>query len=231
MNAVDTLKKAAAVHAVSFIKSGMVIGLGTGSTAYFATLRIAELIQQNELKNILAIPSSKETESLARSLNIPLTSFKENISVDITIDGADEVDENINLIKGGGGALLREKILAQATKELLIVVDHSKISKLLGEKFKVPVEVIPFALETETFFLANCSKGVFPRKNEDGSMFITDEGNYILDVDFGKIENPSATASILNERAGIVEHGLFINLAHSVIAASGQGIITLRKFN
>jgi ribose 5-phosphate isomerase A len=231
MNAVDELKKAAAHHAVSFIESGMVIGLGTGSTAYFAITRIAELLSSKSLKNIKAIPSSKETEALAHSLNIPLTSFKENISVDVTIDGADEVDENINLIKGGGGALLREKILAQASKNFLVVVDHSKISKFLGEKFKVPVEVIPFALETETFFLRGWCKEVSLRKNNDGSMFVTDEGNYILDASFGKIENPAATALLLNERAGIVEHGLFVNMAHSVFAASDDGIVTLRKFN
>lgn len=231
MNTVEELKKAAAEHAVQFIESGMIIGLGTGSTAYFATLRVAELIKQNSLKNILAIPSSKETESLARSLGIPITSFKENISIDIAIDGADEVDENLNLIKGGGGALLREKIVAQASKQFLVVVDHTKISKKLGNKFKVPVEVIPFALETETFFLKNCCKDVLIRKNNDGTLFVTDEGNYILDADFGEIDNPAAAASMLNERAGIVEHGLFIGLASAVYSASSEGIIALRKIN
>ena len=231
MNTVVELKKAAAEHAVQFIESGMIIGLGTGSTAYFAIHRVAELIKQNSLKNILAIPSSKETESLARSLGIPLTSFKENISIDIAIDGADEVDENLNLIKGGGGALLREKIVAQASKQFLVVVDHTKISKKLGNKFKVPVEVIPFALETETFFLKNCCNDVMIRKNNDGTLFVTDEGNYILDAGFGEMENPSSVAAMLNERAGIVEHGLFIGLASAVYAASPGGIITLRKFN
>lgn len=231
MNTVEELKKAAAEHAVQFIESGMIIGLGTGSTAYFATLRVADLIKRNSLKNILAIPSSKETESLARSLGIPITSFKENVSIDIAIDGADEVDENLNLIKGGGGALLREKIVAQASKQFLVVVDHTKISKKLGNKFKVPVEVIPFALETETFFLKNCCKDVLIRKNNDGTLFVTDEGNYILDADFGEIENPAAAASMLNERAGIVEHGLFIGLASAVYSASSEGIIALRKFN
>ena len=231
MKTVDELKKTAAEHAVSFIESGMVIGLGTGSTAYYAINKIGELIQNGLLKNILAIPSSKETEQLALSLNIPLTSFKEHKEIDITIDGADEVDDRLNLIKGGGGALLREKILAQASRKLFIAVDESKISTRLGEKWKVPLEVIPFALETETFFLKNCSNDVSVRKNGNGGLFITDEGNYIVDVDFGVIEDPGRTASLLNERAGIVEHGLFIGMASMVITASEKGVFTLKKFN
>jgi ribose 5-phosphate isomerase A len=231
MNAVDELKKTAAEHAVNFLKSGMVIGLGTGSTAYYAIARIAELIRQNALTDIAAIPSSNASEELARSMNIPLTTFKEHARVDVTIDGADEVDENLNLIKGGGGAMLREKILAQASDIFFVVVDDSKISTLLGEKWKVPVEVIPFALETETFFLKNCSKDITVRKNEDGSLFVTDEGNNILDVNFGLIENPRETASLLNERAGIAGHGLFINMASKVFVASQKGVITLKKFN
>lgn len=231
MKTVDELKKTAAEHAVSFIESGMVIGLGTGSTAYYAINKIGELIQNGLLKNILAIPSSKETEQLALSLNIPLTSFKEHKEIDITIDGADEVDDRLNLIKGGGGALLREKILAQASRKLFIAVDESKISTRLGEKWKVPLEVIPFALETETFFLKNCSNDVSVRKNGNGGLFITDEGNYIVDVDFGVIEEPGRTASLLNERAGIVEHGLFIGMASMVITASEKGVFTLKKFN
>lgn len=231
MNAVDELKKSAAEHAVSFLQSGMVIGLGTGSTAYYAIVRIAELIRQNMLTGITAIPSSEATAELARSMNIPLTTFKERPRVNITIDGADEVDENLNLIKGGGGAMLREKILAQASDKLFIVVDESKISHRLGEKWKVPVEVFPFALEAETFFLKNCSKDISLRKNVNGGLFITDEGNHILDVNFGVIENPGKTASLLDERAGIAGHGLFVNMAEKVFAASQKGVVTLKKFN
>jgi ribose 5-phosphate isomerase A len=231
MNAVDELKKSAAEHAVSFLQSGMVIGLGTGSTAYYAIVRIAELLRQNMLTGITAIPSSEATAELARSMNIPLTTFKERPRVNITIDGADEVDENLNLIKGGGGAMLREKILAQASDKLFIVVDESKISNRLGEKWKVPVEVIPFALDAETFFLNSCSKDISLRKNVNGGLFVTDEGNYILDVNFGVIENPGKTASLLNERAGIAGHGLFVNMAEKVFVASRKGVVTLKKFN
>jgi ribose 5-phosphate isomerase A len=231
MNTVDELKKSAAEHAVNFIESGMVIGLGTGSTTYYAIKRISDLIQQDVLKNILAIPSSKQTEQLALQLGIPLTNFSKFKQVDITIDGADEVDDNLNLIKGGGGALLREKVLAQASKRFFIVVDDSKVSEKLGEKWKVPVEVIPFAIETETFFLKNCSKDAAVRKNNSGEYFITDEGNYIVDVNFGIIENPRRTASLLNERAGIVEHGLFVDCASRVFVASKSGVITLKKIN
>lgn len=231
MNTVDELKKSAAEHAVNFIESGMIVGLGTGSTAYYAIKRISELIQQDKLKDILAIPSSKATEQLALRLGIPLTNFSKFNRVDITIDGADEVDENLNLIKGGGGALLREKVLAQASGKFFIVVDESKVSTHLGEKWKVPVEVIPFALETELFFLKSCSKETFVRKNDLGELFITDEGNYIVDVNFGIIENPYKTASLLNERAGIVEHGLFVNCASKVFIASKTGVITLKKIN
>lgn len=231
MNAVDELKKSAAEHAVSFLQSGMVIGLGTGSTAYYAIVRIAELIRQNILTGILAIPSSEASAELARSMNIPLTTFKEHARVNITIDGADEVDEKLNLIKGGGGAMLREKILAQASDKLFIVVDESKISNRLGEKWKVPVEVVPFALEAETFFLSSCSKDISLRKNVNGGLFVTDEGNYILDVNFGVIENPGKTASLLDERAGIAGHGLFVNMAEKVFVASPKGVVTLKKFN
>ena len=231
MNIADHLKKAAAEHAVNFVKSGMVIGLGTGSTAYYATMRIGALLKDNSLNNILAVPSSKETESLARSLDIPLTDFKNNSVLDIYIDGADEVDENLNLIKGGGGAMLREKIVAQASKEFIVVVDASKISARLGEKWKVPVEVFPFAFDVEAHFLAGNSKGVYPRVDNDGALFITDEGNYIIDVDFGIIDNPASAADMLNNRAGVAAHGLFVGFASQVVSASAEGISILRKFN
>ena len=231
MNTVDELKKSAAEHAVNFIESGMVIGLGTGSTTYYAIKKISELIKQGVLKNILAVPSSKHTEELAVQLEIPLTDFSKYKQVDLTIDGADEVDDKLNLIKGGGGAMLREKVLAQASRNFFVVVDDSKVSTRLGEKWKVPVEVIPFAIETETFFLKNCSKGAEVRKNNLGQFFVTDEGNYIVDVDFGIIENPRRTASLLSERAGIVGHGLFIDCTAKVFIASKSGVITLKKIN
>lgn len=230
------LKKSAAENAVEEIKDGMIVGLGTGSTAKFAIESLAKKIKEGKLKNIYGVPTSNKTEELAIQLGIPVISLNEcykklsseNINdlkpIDITIDGADEVDSELNLIKGGGGALLREKVIAQNTKSFLVVVDESKLSDKLGEKFFVPVEVLQFALESEKSFLESLGAKVVLRKNND-EPFLTDEGNFILDVYFGKIENPVELSSILNERAGIVEHGIFLNkLVDKVYCSSHNGI-------
>lgn len=229
----NLLKKLAAEKAVDEIKDGMIVGLGTGSTAKFAIEKLAQKIKDGQLKNIYGIPTSKRTETLAIQLGIPALSLNELYSkfsfdrkpIDITIDGADEVDSELNLIKGGGGALLREKVIAQNTKRFLVVVDKSKLSNRLGEKFFVPVEVLQFAFESEKNFLESLGGKVELRKNENGEPFVTDEGNFILDVNFGKIENPAELNSILNERAGIVEHGIFLSkLVDSVYCSSDNGI-------
>jgi ribose 5-phosphate isomerase A len=224
---IDELKKMAAEQAVEYVESGMVVGLGTGSTTKFAILKIAELLKNGSLKNIVCIPTSIETERLAKELNIPLTDFSKNAKINITIDGADEVDENLNLIKGGGGALLREKIVAQATEREIIIVDESKLSKKLGEKWAVPIEVIKFAADLEKEFLESIGGSPVLRMR-NGVPFVTDEGNYILDTNFGIIENPETLAGKLNSRAGIVEHGLFIGLAEMVIAAKNDGIEVIK---
>jgi len=235
----NLLKKLAAEKAVDEVCDGMIIGLGTGSTAKFAIEKLAQKIKDGQLKNIYGIPTSKRTEELAIQLGIPTLSLNELYSkfsfgkkpIDITIDGADEVDSDLNLIKGGGGALLREKVIAQNTKKFLVVVDESKLSNRLGEKFFVPVEVLQFALESEKKFLESLSAEVKIRKNEDDEFYITDEGNYILDVNFGEIENPAELASKLNERAGIVEHGIFLNkLVDSVYCSFHDGVkILIRR--
>ncbi|MGK9368671.1 ribose 5-phosphate isomerase A [Melioribacter sp. Ez-97] len=251
------LKQIAAEKAVEEVKDGMIVGLGTGSTAKFATIKIAKKIKDGHLKNIYGIPTSKKTEELAAGHGIPLLSLNQlfklrtknferrtlnveprtlnveqrtknaerNNLIDITIDGADEVDSDLNLIKGGGGALLREKVIAQNTKRLLIVVDKTKLSGRLGEKFFVPVEVLQFALESEINFLESLGAVTNIRKGDDGGFFVTDEGNYIIDANFGKIENPAELNSLLNERAGIVEHGIFLNkLVDSVYCSSNDGV-------
>ena len=225
----NNLKKAAAEQAVSYIESGMVIGLGTGSTAYYATIKVGELIKQGKLKDILAIPSSNVTEALAKELGIPLTTFKEHSRVNLTIDGADEVDKNLNLIKGGGGALLKEKILAQASDKFFVVVDESKISTYLGEKWRVPVEVIPFALDAVIAFLKNFSIDISIRNGKDGKVFVTDEGNYIIDVNFGIMNNPHEISLLLSSRAGIVEHGIFCNMATMAFVAYKDGVRKLER--
>ncbi len=223
------LKKLAAHQAVEFVESGMIVGLGTGSTTKFAIERIATLLNNGQLKNIAGIPSSNATKDLANLLGIPLTSLNEHPQIDITIDGADEVDQNLNLIKGGGGALLREKVLAQASKRNTIIVDNTKISEYLGEKWPVPVEVFPLARQVETNFLVALGATVKLRRNKDGSIFFTDQENIILDANFGIIHDPDKIASSLNQRAGIAGHGLFIRLATTVIVATKDGIQILPK--
>ncbi len=237
----NLLKRLAAEKAVDEIKDGMVVGLGTGSTAKFAIEKLAQKIKDGQLKNIYGIPTSKRTEELASRLGIPLLSLNQlyqtkNLElrtsnlIDITIDGADEVDNELNLIKGGGGALLREKVIAQNTKRFLVVVDESKLSDKLGKNFFVPVEVLQFALESEKEFLESLGGKAQLRKNENGEPFITDEGNFILDVYFGKIENPYELNSILNSRAGIVEHGIFLNeLVDSVYCSFDNEVRVIRR--
>jgi ribose 5-phosphate isomerase A len=229
MTTQDELKQKASFRAVEFIKSGMVVGLGSGSTARFAVQRLAARIKAGELKNIVGIPSSAETERLARELAIPLTSFEQRQQIDINIDGADEVDPDLNLIKGGGGALLREKVVAQASRRNIIVVDESKMSPQLGTNWAVPIEVIAFARKVEEKFLISLGASVTTRSLGDGKYFITDQNNLILDAGFGQIADPAGLAALLAGRAGIVEHGLFLGLAGDVIVAGAEGIRHLQR--
>ncbi|RMH86168.1 MAG: ribose-5-phosphate isomerase RpiA [Calditrichaeota bacterium] len=229
MTAQDRWKQQAAWKAVELVESGMVVGLGTGSTADFATRRIGRLLQEGTLREIVGIPSSLRTERLAREVGIPLTTFEDHPRIDLTIDGADEVDPALNLIKGGGGALLREKVLAQASARNIIIVDESKLSPQLGEKWALPVEVIPFARRVEEEFLKSLGASVTLRPGDDGAPYRTDQGNFILDARFGPIEEPAALAERLNARAGIVEHGLFIGLATQVIVAGEAGTRVLTR--
>jgi len=225
----DELKLKAAFQAVDFIKSGMVIGLGSGSTANFAVQRIADRMATGELENIVGIPSSARTERLAQELGIPLTGFEQQPNIDITIDGADEVDPQLNLIKGGGGALLREKVVAQASRRNIIIVDESKLSPQLGVHWALPVEVVAFACKLEENFLKSLGASVAIRRLEDGDYFRTDQNNLIIDTDFGPIGDLEKLAAQLGSRAGIVGHGLFLGLASDVIVAGADGIRHLKK--
>jgi ribose 5-phosphate isomerase A len=225
---IDALKQQAGEFAADLVESGMVIGLGTGSTAIFATRRIAQRLHAGDLRDIIAIPTSLQTEADARALGISLSTLERHPRIDLTIDGADEVDPDFNVIKGGGGALLREKIVAQATQRLVIVVDDSKLSDQLGSNWAVPVEVIPFGWHSQAAYLK--SLGSMPVLRRDGdSPCQTDQGNIILDCDFGKITDPAALAIQLNTRAGIVEHGLFIGMTRDVVVAGAGGVRQLRK--
>ena len=218
------LKQQAAEYAVNFIEPGMIVGLGTGTTAILAVHHIAKLLASGELTNIVGIPTSIQIEEAARELGIPLATLEEEPIVDLTIDGADEVDPVFDVIKGGGGALLREKIVAQASKRLIIIVDESKPSDALGTKWAVPIEVIPFGWGSQYTFLESISKTVTMRRTVVGEPFKTDHGNLILDCDFGPINDTASLARQLNYRTGIVEHGLFLDLVTELIVAGENGI-------
>jgi ribose 5-phosphate isomerase A len=219
-----TLKKQSAERAVEYVKSGMIVGLGTGSTTLYAVRRIGDLLQAGALEDIVGVPTSEATAAEARRLRIPMTTLKDKPVVDLTIDGADEVAPNFDLIKGGGGALLREKIVAQASSREVIVVDESKLSPALGTKCALPVEVIPFGWAPERDFIASLGAEVKLRQMVGGEPFVTDQGNWILDAGFGPIDEPARLAARLVARAGIVEHGLFLGLATEVIVAGPGGV-------
>lgn len=218
------LKKAAAAKAVEFVNADMVIGLGTGSTAILAVQLIGEKLKSGALRNITGIPTSIAIETEARRLDIPISTLEEHPVVDLTIDGADEVDPDLNLIKGGGGALLREKIVAQASEREIIIVDASKMSEHLGTTWAVPVEVVSFGWGSQRAFLESLGADVRMRLDDENYPYKTDHGNFILDCDFGPITDPAGLADQLNRRVGIVEHGLFLGLATDLIVASEGGI-------
>jgi ribose 5-phosphate isomerase A len=222
-------KQQAAEEAVTFIESGMVVGLGHGSTAIFAMRRIAEFLKNGQLKAILGVPCSHLVEQEARQLGIPLTTLEEHPIIDVTIDGADEVDPQLDLIKGAGGALLREKIVAQASRREIIVIDESKMVPKLGTHKALPVEVCSFGWRTQAEYLQSLGARVEVRTRGDGSFFPTDQGNLILDCAFGPINQPAALAALLSARAGIVGHGLFLGLAADVICAGAGGVRHLRR--
>jgi len=220
----DALKKGAAICAVGFIEPGMTVGLGTGSTAIHAVREIARRHAAGELPGIKAFATSSEIARVAREAGIPLIDDAGPASIDVTIDGADEVDPQLNLIKGGGGALFHEKIAAQATKRQIIVVDEAKISPQLGTLHALPVEVIPFGAESQRLFLEQLGGRPVLRTKADGTPFLTDEGNIIYDCAFGPIADPEELAAELRARTGIVEHGLFLGMTDDLIIGTPDGI-------
>jgi ribose 5-phosphate isomerase A len=222
----DQEKEAAARASVQFVNDGNVVGLGTGSTAAYMVELLGEKVRAG-LK-IRGIPTSVKTRDLAASLGIPLTTLDETQQIDVTIDGADEFDPQLNLIKGGGGALLREKIIASASKTVVIITDASKQAAMLG-KFPLPVEVIPFAEALVSKKISALGATVKLRQGTDGKTFITDERHHILDCHFGQIPDPPALARKLSDMPGIVEHGLFIGMASVVLIAKGSEVQELRR--
>jgi ribose 5-phosphate isomerase A len=221
-------KQMAADQAAAYVQPGMVIGLGTGSTAILFLRQLVERLDTGDLTNVVGIPTSIQIETEAKRLHFPLTTLEEQPVIDLTVDGADEVDPQLNLIKGGGGALLREKIVAQASIRVVIIVDEGKLSPVLGTKWHIPIEVIPFGWRTQTAYLTGLGGNVVLRQSKEGATFVTDQGNYILDTHFGPIPDPAALAQTLNQRVGIVEHGLFVKLTHEVIVGASGGVRVLR---
>jgi ribose 5-phosphate isomerase A len=212
-------KRAAGERAAEFIRSGMVVGLGTGSTAYWAIQKIGAMVQQG--LEIQGIATSEASAQLARELHIPLTSFAETQRIDIDIDGADEVSEQLDVIKGGGGALLREKIVAFHSQQLIIIADEHKYIPTLGH-FPLAVEVIPFGWEATSSKLQSLGCKPVLRQKQD-QVFITDNGNYIIDCAFGTINNPQEINTALRRIPGVVETGLFVQMAHTVILGYENG--------
>jgi ribose 5-phosphate isomerase A len=222
----DQEKEAAARASLRFIKDGQVVGLGTGSTAAHFIQLLGEQVKQG--LHVRGIPTSVRSKQLAESLGIPLTTLDECQEIAVTVDGADEVDPQLRLIKGGGGALLREKIVASATKQLVIVADASKQVKMLG-KFPLPVEVIRFSQALVSKRITALGANVQLRVDNSGKPFVTDENNHILDCHFGEIRDPEALARQLSDMPGVVEHGLFIGMASVALVARGSEIIELKR--
>ena len=218
-------KEGAGRAAAKLVSDGDIVGLGTGSTAYFTVVSLGERVKAG-LK-IIGIPTSLQTADLARAAGIPLTTLDEHPEIDITIDGADEIDPQLRLIKGGGGALLREKVVASASKKMVVVVDSGKMVSALG-KFPLPVEIISFARTVVEKKIASLGASSKLRTKADGSPYLTDNGNQILDCSFQKIADPAALALALSNIPGIVEHGLFIGLASVALVGRGDGVEELR---
>jgi len=212
----DAEKQAAARASLKYVRDGQIVGLGSGSTATFAIRMLGERVREG--MKIRGIPSSIATRDLATQLGIPLITFEDAQQIDVTIDGADEFDPTLNLIKGGGGAMLREKIVASASKQLVVVTDASKQVQVLG-KFPVPVEVIAFAEPLIAKRISDLGGQVVQRHGKDGKPYVTDEGHHILDCHFGKIPDPAGLSHTLSYMPGIVEHGLFVGMANVVVMA------------
>ncbi len=218
-SAIDKEKHLAAIKAVTYIQNSQVIGLGSGSTANYAIREIGKLVR-NGLQ-VKAIPTSKKTQELAESLNIPIVDSNSVDYIDVTIDGADEFNEDMILIKGGGGALLREKIVASMTRKQIIIADSSKQVAQLGQAFKLPIEVTPFASN----YVMNQVRGLGGTgdiRHQSGNKFVTEQGNWILDTNFGHIQDPQSLSHSLNRISGLVCHGLFIDLADIIIVGRGN---------
>lgn len=228
----DDLKESAARAALDLVEEGMRLGLGTGSTAARFVAALGERVARG--LNVICVPTSEATRAQAEALGIPLTTLDETPKLDLTVDGADEIDDQLRMIKGGGGALLREKIVATASDRMVAIVDESKLVAALG-LFPLPVEVVRFGLMSTMRLIeavaaeAGCHGAITLRPGKGDAPFITDQGNLILDCAFGVIPEPEVLAFSLKRVPGVVEHGLFLGLADLAIVAGKSGVKALRR--
>jgi ribose 5-phosphate isomerase A len=229
---IDAQKRAAAARALDFVRSGMRLGLGTGSTARHFVELLGERVHAG--LDVIAVPTSEATRSDAERWGVPLTTLDQTPELDLTVDGADEIAPDLTLIKGGGGALLREKIVATASARMIVIADQSKWVPALGV-FPLPVEVVPFGLTaTQRAVEAACAASGSPglarlRRDRDGHAFVTDQGHWLLDAALGRIVHPQALSDRLAAIAGVVEHGLFIAIAHTAILAGPGGVRVVER--
>ena len=222
----DACKQAAGLKAAEYVRDGMIVGLGTGSTARHVIIAIGQRVRQG--LRIRGVPTSRETADLARQNGIPLIETDEPWAIDVTIDGADQVDPQLNLIKGGGGALLKEKIVAAAARRLIIMVDYTKRVPVLGHPFPLPVEVVPFGWGGTARHLE--ALGMKPvLRQRGGKTFVTEAGHYILDVHVDKIADPAALERRLDEIPGIVETGLFVGRTSLLIVGTPEGVVEVAQ--
>ena len=221
----DSFKKAAALKAVEFIRDGMVVGLGTGSTAKHMVIALGEKIRAG--MTLRGVPTSQETAALARQSGIPLIDSENRWNIDVAIDGADQVDPSFNLIKGGGGALLKEKIVAASARQFIVLIDHTKQVPILGGSFPLPIEVIPFGWGSTAREIQRLTKSQVVLRERNGAPFKTEAGNLIVDVHLARIEHPADLEIALNQIPGIVETGLFVGRTDILIVGKATGTETL----
>jgi ribose 5-phosphate isomerase A len=230
-----TLKEQAAIAAAELVESGMLLGLGTGSTATLVVKELGRRLRNGEIRDIRGVPTSEATARLSRSEGIPLLSLEAAPALDLTIDGADEIDPAWNLVKGAGGSLLREKIVAQISRAEAIVADEAKMVARLGDRMPLPLEVVPFGWNTHLDWLRGLGGDPVLRRDPHGSPFVTDEGNWTIDCRFSgqqgqrMLENPTTLDEMLRSRAGIIETGFFLGLATILVIARGSGVEVLRR--
>ena len=229
-DSIEKLKRLAAKHAVDMVQSGMILGLGHGSTTRHAVDILGERVNSGALQDIIGVPTSEYTMAQAQSLGIPLATLVEQPVLDLAIDGADEVDPELNLIKGLGGALLREKVVESAARRFVVIVDESKLVKRLGTRGPLPVEVAQFVWEAHRRWLESLGCRAELRREADGEPFVTDNGNYIIHCTFPEgISDSVALGRTLIEHPGILEHGLFLGMATEVVVAGGDSVRLINR--